>query len=313
MVLIAGLAYVLAASPSGITDSIPVLGALALGATRLLPVLQQAYASLSNLRGSQSILKETLNLLKQTLPVHADESLPAPIHFKHNITLTNLAFRYTENTPWVLQPSLSFSIQKGSRIGFIGDTGCGKSTLLDIIMGLLQPTNGTLAIDGVNINELNQRGWQAHIAHVPQSIFLADTSITENIAFGVPTEQIDHDRVRQAAQKAQISDTIESLGEQYNTEVGERGVQLSGGQRQRIGIARALYKEADLIVFDEATSALDNDTERAVMEAIDNLGDEITVIIVAHRLTTLKNCTQVIELEDGQIGRSGSYKHMIGQ
>jgi len=313
MVLIAGLAYVLAASPSGITDSIPVLGALALGATRLLPVLQQAYASLSNLRGSQSILKETLNLLKQTLPVHADESLPAPIHFKHNITLTNLAFRYTENTPWVLQPSLSFSIQKGSCIGFIGDTGCGKSTLLDIIMGLLQPTNGTLAIDGVNINELNQRGWQAHIAHVPQSIFLADTSITENIAFGVPTEQIDHDRVRQAAQKAQISDTIESLGEQYNTEVGERGVQLSGGQRQRIGIARALYKEADLIVFDEATSALDNDTERAVMEAIDNLGDEITVIIVAHRLTTLKNCTQVIELEDGQIGRSGSYKHMIGQ
>lgn len=313
MVLIAGLAYVLAADSSGITDSIPVLGALALGATRLLPVLQQAYASLSNLRGSQSILKETLNLLNQTLPTHVDESLPSPIPFKHNITLTNLAFRYSENTPWVLQPSFSLSIQKGSRIGFIGDTGCGKSTLLDIIMGLLQPTNGTLAIDDVNINELNQRGWQAHLAHVPQSIFLADTSIAENISFGVPAEQIDHERVRQAAQKAQISDTIESWSEQYNTVVGERGVQLSGGQRQRIGIARALYKEADVIVFDEATSALDNDTERAVMEAIENLDDDLTVIIVAHRLTTLKNCTQVVELEDGKIGRSGSYKHMIEQ
>jgi len=311
MVLIAGLAYRLAASPSGITDSIPVLGALALGAARLLPVLQQGYASLSNLRGSKSILEETLNLLNQKLPAHAEESLPSPIPFKHNITLTNLAFRYSQNTPWVLQPSLSLNIEKGSRIGFIGDTGCGKSTLLDIIMGLLQPTNGTLAIDDVSITELNQRGWQAHIAHVPQSIFLADTSIAENIAFGVSTEQIDHDRVRQAAQKAQISDTIESWGEQYNTVVGERGVQLSGGQRQRIGIARALYKEADVIVFDEATSALDNDTERAVMEAIENLGDEITVVIVAHRLTTLKNCTQIVELENGRVGRIGSYQDII--
>jgi len=312
MVLIAALAYSLAGSPSGITASIPVLGALALGAQRLLPVMQQAYSSLSLLRGSQSILRETLNLLNQPLPAHVDASLPSPIPFKHNITLTNLAFRYSENTPWVLQPSLSLSIQKGSRIGFIGDTGCGKSTLLDIIMGLLQPTNGSLAIDDVNITELNQRGWQAHIAHVPQSIFLADTSIAENISFGLPAEQIDYDRVRQAAQKAQISDTIESWSKQYNTVVGERGVQLSGGQRQRIGIARALYKEADVIVFDEATSALDNDTERAVMEAIENLGDELTVIIVAHRLTTLKNCTQIVELEDGKIKRSGSYQNIIG-
>ncbi len=313
MVLIAALAYSLAGSTSGITSSIPVLGALALGAQRLLPVLQQAYASLSLLRGSQSILRETVKLLNQPLPAYVDESLPALIPFKRDITLTNLAFRYSENTPWVLQPSLNLSIQKGSRIGFIGDTGCGKSTLLDIIMGLLQPTNGSLAIDDVNITELNQRGWQAHIAHVPQSIFLADTSIAENISFGSPAEQIDYDRVREAAQKAQISETIESWSKQYSTVVGERGVQLSGGQRQRIGIARALYKKADVIVLDEATSALDNDTELTVMEAIENLGDELTVIIVAHRLTTLKNCTQIIELEDGRISRSGSYNDVIEQ
>ena len=312
MVLIAALAYSLAGSPSGITSAIPVLGALALGAQRLLPVLQQAYSSWSSMRGGQASLAEALNLLDQPLPAHSDRSLPSSIPFKHSITLTNLAFKYTENTPWVLQHSLSLSIKKGSRIGLIGTTGSGKSTLLDIIMGLLQPTNGSLAIDDVNITELNHRGWQAHIAHVPQAIFLADTSIIENIAFGIPVEKINHASVRQAAQKAQISDTIESWSRQYNTLVGERGVRLSGGQRQRIGIARALYKKADVIVFDEATSALDNDTERAVMEAIENLGDELTVIIVAHRLSTLKNCTQIVELEDGQIKRTGSYQHIIG-
>jgi len=164
----------------------------------------------------------------------------------------------------------------------------------------------------VNITEDNHRGWQAHIAHVPQAIFLSDASIAENIAFGEPAEQIDYARVSQAAQNAQISETIESWSKQYNTVVGEQGVRLSGGQRQRIGIARALYKQADVIVFDEATSALDNDTERAVMEAIENLGNELTVIIVAHRLTTLKNCTQIVELKDGRIRRSGSYEKIIG-
>ena len=154
---------------------------------------------------------------------------------------------------------------------------------------------------------------RGNIAHVPQAIFLADISIAENIAFGVPAEEIDYARVYQAAQKAQIAGAIESWSKQYNTLVGERGVRLSGGQRQRIGIARALYKEADVIVFDEATSALDNDTERAVMEAIEDLGDELTVIIVAHRLTTLKNCSQIVELQDGKIKRMGSYTDIVDQ
>ncbi len=313
MVLIAVFAYSLAGSPSGIVSAIPVLGALALGAQRLLPVLNLAYAGWSSIRGSQASLADALDLLDQPIPAHADAPLTAPVPFKHSITLKGLAFRYAENTPWVLQHGLNLSIQKGSRIGFIGTTGSGKSTLLDILMGLLQSPHGDLAIDGVKITEKNSRSWQAHIAHVPQAIFLADTSITENIAFGVPVAQIDNNRVREVAKKAQVAQAIESWPEQYDTLVGERGVKLSGGQRQRIGIARALYKQADVIIFDEATSALDNDTERAVMEAIENLSDELTVIIVAHRLTTLKNCTEIFKLEDGRIKQSGSYENIMSQ
>ena len=311
MVLIAVLAYSLASRSSGIASAIPVLGALALGAQRLLPVLQQGYSSWTSIRGGQASLNGVLDLLDQPLPTYADAPLQTLIPFQDSIILNNLTFQYVTDAPWVLQHGLSLSILKGSRIGFIGATGSGKSTLLDIIMGLLQPTSGSLAIDGVNITELNRRGWQSHIAHVPQTIFLADTSIAENIAFGVPVEQIDHARVCKAAAKAQIAQTIESWSRQYDTAVGERGVRLSGGQRQRIGIARALYKQADVIVFDEATSALDSDTESAVMEAIENLDNELTVIIVAHRLSTLKNCTQIFELEDGRIKRSGSYQHII--
>jgi ATP-binding cassette subfamily B protein len=160
---------------------------------------------------------------------------------------------------------------------------------------------------------MNHRAWQAHIAHVPQAIFLADITIAENIAFGVPPDQVDRGRVRQAAQKAQIAETIETWDRQYDTLVGERGIRLSGGQRQRIGIARALYKQADVIVFDEATSALDNETERAVMQAIENLGDELTILIVAHRLTTLSSCTQIVELSEGCVKRVGTYEDIVGR
>ena len=311
MVLIAVLAYYLTFSSGGILNAIPVLGALALGAQRILPVLQAFYASVSAIRSGQSSLVDALELLDQPLPDYADTPSSLPILFERSITLDNLAFKYSENMPWVLKKGLNLSIPKGSRIGFIGSTGSGKTTLLDIIMGLLKPSAGSLMIDGINITEQNHRAWQAHIAHVPQAIFLADTSILENIAFGVPIEKIDHARAREAAQKAQIAQTIESLNKQYNSLVGEQGVRLSGGQRQRIGIARALYKKADVIVFDEATSALDNDTELAVMDAIENLGDELTVIIVAHRLTTLRNCTQIVKLVNGEIDRIGSYQEIV--
>jgi ATP-binding cassette subfamily B protein len=178
-------------------------------------------------------------------------------------------------------------------------------------MSLLEPTEGNIRIDGKVIDKTNQRGWQMHIAHVPQSIFLADATIAENIAFGVPSDQINYKRVCEAAARAQIADGIESWEMQYQTLVGERGVRLSGGQRQRIGIARALYKEADVIVFDEATSALDNETEQGVMEAIENLGDDLTILIVAHRLTTLKACSRIIELADGKVKRAGNYSEIV--
>jgi ABC-type bacteriocin/lantibiotic exporter with double-glycine peptidase domain len=289
-----------------------VLGALALGAQRLLPVLQQAYSSWSTMRGGQASLRDALELLDQPLPARVDATSVVAIPFQHSITLNRLAFRYAPKALWVLQ-RLDLIIQKGSRVGFMGATGSGKSTLLDIIMGLLHPTEGCLAIDGVIITPQNHRGWQTRIAHVPQAIFLADTTIAENFAFGVPLDQIDHTRVRQCAQEAQIAQTIESWDLQYNTRVGERGVRLSGGQRQRIGIARALYKQADVIIFDEATSALDNDTERAVMQVIENLSEELTVLIVAHRLTTLKNCTHIVELGNGRIQRIGSYEDLVEQ
>lgn len=310
MLLIAGLAYALAQQADGIAKAIPVLGALALGAQRLLPVLQQAYGAWAGIRSGQASLQDTLELLDQPLPEYASGAKPEPLPFDHQICLRDLSFRYSEEAPWVLT-GVNLSIAKGSRVGFIGTTGTGKSTLLDIVMGLLEPSKGRLEVDGIPITAINQRAWQQHIAHVPQTIFLADSTIEENIAFGVAADQIDHERVRQAAKSAQISDAIDSWPKKYKTFVGERGARLSGGQRQRIGIARALYKQADVIIFDEATSALDNETELAVIEAIESLSSELTVLIIAHRLTTLKNCTHVVELVDQTIRRVGSYQLMV--
>lgn len=312
MLLIAALAYALAQQADGIAKAIPILGALALGAQRLLPVLQQAYAAWSTIQGGQASLQDTLELLDQPLPDHADQPAAQPLPFQQQIRLKQLTFRYTPQMPPVLS-NLDLAIAKGSRVGFIGTTGSGKSTLLDIVMGLLQPTDGTLEIDGQPVTPGNTRAWQAHIAHVPQAIFLADSTIEENIAFGVPKGQINPVRVRQAAQQAQIADIIETWPKQYQTFVGERGIRLSGGQRQRIGIARALYKQADVIIFDEATSALDSETEQAVMGAIEGLSKDLTLLIIAHRLTTLKNCTQIVELGDGDIKRAGSYQDIVNQ
>ncbi|UCV10594.1 ABC transporter ATP-binding protein [Dechloromonas denitrificans] len=310
MTLIAVLAYVLARQENGVASAIPILGALALGAQRLLPVMQQLYGAWSSIHGSQASLQDTLALLDQPLPDYADLPVASPIPFEHQIELRSLSFRYSPQTPLVLK-NLNLSIAKGSRVGFIGTTGSGKSTLLDIVMGLLQPTEGALEVDGEPVTAANGRSWQAHIAHVPQVIFLADSSIEENIAFGVPKALIDHQRVRLAARQAQIAEIIETWPAGYQTSVGERGVRLSGGQRQRIGIARALYKRADVIVFDEATSALDNETEHAVMQAIDSLSGNLTVLIIAHRLSTLKNCTQVVELADGAVCRVGKYQDVV--
>ena len=310
MTLIAGLAYLMIQQEGGVVKAIPVLGALALGAQRLLPALQRAYSSYSQIKGSKSSFEDVLNLLDQRLPEYADQPLPESIPFAKEIKLNNLNFRYSEDSPWVLK-NINLSLKKGSRIGFMGVTGSGKSTLIDIIMGLLPPTEGGLMIDNQTINNQNRRAWQAHIAHVPQNIYLSDSTIEENIAFGIEKKLINHQRVKKAAQQAQISELIEQWKDGYQTFVGERGIRLSGGQRQRIGIARALYKQADVLIFDEATSALDNETEQAVMKAIDDLGEEITILIIAHRLTTLKDCNNIIKLDKDHFVYTGSYKEII--
>jgi ATP-binding cassette, subfamily B, bacterial PglK len=310
MILIAVIAYVIAQQDEGMSTIIPVLGALALGAQKLLPALQHAYSSYSRINGSKASFNDVIDLLNQPLPKYASQSSVKPIIFENKIELTNLSFRYTKNSPWILK-NISLSINKGDRIGFIGETGSGKSTLIDIIMGLIPITSGELAVDQQLLNIQNYREWQVRIAHVPQNIYLSDDTIEGNIAFGVSKDQIDCQLVKKVAQKAQISEVIEQWEDGYQTLVGEQGIRISGGQRQRIGIARALYKQADVLIFDEATSALDSKTEQAVMEAIEGLGQELTILIIAHRLTTLKSCSKIVELDKSNILHIKSYDEII--
>jgi ABC-type multidrug transport system fused ATPase/permease subunit len=311
IVLISALAYALAQRPGGIATALPVLGALALGAQRLLPALQQSYGAWVTIVSCQASLAETLTLLDQPLPADATQPAPAPLAFHRDIHFDDVRFRYSEDGPWVLK-GITLNIPKGSRVGFVGATGSGKSTALDILMGLLPPTAGALRVDGQAVTGLHLRAWQRTIAHVPQSIYLADTTLAENIAFGVKKADIDMSCVRRAARQAQIAEFIESRPEGYEALIGERGVRLSGGQRQRIGIARALYKQASVLVFDEATSALDNATEQSVMEAIDGLARDLTVLLIAHRLTTVRHCDIIVELKDGLVAAAGSYDELMG-
>lgn len=294
MTFIALIAYSMHVKSEGAVMAIPVLGAFALGAQRLLPVLQQAFYSWTNIRGMQATLKQLLILLAQPLPSSIANQTSDSMVFEKCIRLSALSFCYNSGSK-VLQ-KVNLEIPKGSRVGFIGTTGSGKSTLLDIVMGLLDPVDGELFVDDVAVKAHNKHAWQARIAHVPQSIFLSDNSIAENIAFGIEKSRIDYKRVAHAASLAQISDTIAAMPSGFATQIGERGVRLSGGQRQRIGIARALYKKADVIVLDEATSALDNETEESLMNALKALDTKMTVLMIAHRLSTLKDCDMVVEL-----------------
>ncbi|CAM8363884.1 MdlB ABC-type multidrug transport system, ATPase and permease components [Candidatus Methylopumilus universalis] len=294
--------YLLSRESFGIVKATPIIATVVLGVQRLLPIMQQAYAAWTGILSSQTSLQDTLKLLNQPLPEYLRQLTSKPLPFNRNISLKGISFRYTSKLPYVLK-EVNFNIKKGSRVGFIGPTGSGKSTLLDIIMCLLQPTDGKLEIDGQTLNSSNQRSWQMHIAHVPQNIFLVDSTIEENIAFGVQKNKINFKRVRQSAKQAQIDDYIQNLPQQYKTFVGERGIRLSGGQRQRIGIARALYNKADVIIFDEATSALDDKTEKDLIQAIEKLSKDLTILIIAHRYTTLKNCSHIFECSNKTIKR----------
>jgi len=289
-------------------DVIPLLGALALGAQRLLPALQQIYSGWANLKGSNAAIQAVLVILNQPQPRLV--AVPEPLPLRESIRLEGIYFGYGSAKPKVLK-GLDLEIRRGERIGLIGTTGCGKSTMVDLLMGLLAPTAGRLLVDGADLHDpghpLRLLAWRAAIAHVPQSIYLADSSIAENIAFGVHPQQIDLSLVKQAAAQAQIASFIEASPEGYSSFVGERGIRLSGGQRQRIGIARALYKQAVLLVFDEATSALDTATERTIMQSVSQLSKDITIVMIAHRLSTLQQCDRVIRLEQGRVVDDGMH------
>jgi ABC-type multidrug transport system fused ATPase/permease subunit len=233
------------------------------------------------------------------------------ITFVREISIENVSFSYGAGHTTVLK-NVTLRIEKGSRVGFIGKTGGGKSTLLDIIMGLLCPTSGIIKVDGRELKGMSLDGWRAQIAHVPQSIYLSDASIAENIAFGVPMSEVNMPLVISAAKKAKLADFIDSLSDRYLTPVGERGVRLSGGQRQRIGLARALYKDAKVLVLDEATSALDMETEAEVMRSIEMLGPELTILVVAHRLSTLAMCDKIVQIDSGCVASEGPAGAMLG-
>jgi ABC-type multidrug transport system fused ATPase/permease subunit len=301
MVLIAAIAVMVSQQSGGLNAALPVLGVFAVGAQRLLPSFQQMYHAWTSVTSSHEALNDVLDVLD--LPLDAryacstdDNSFP----FTREISFDNVYFCYDNRQPIVLR-DICLNIRKGARVGIIGKTGSGKSTITDLVMGLLMPTSGEIRIDGVALNRENVRAWQAQIAHVPQFIYLMDSTIAENIAFGVPKRDIDHDRILEAVRRAQLSDLIASLPDGCHTVVGERGVRLSGGQRQRIGIARALYNQASVLVLDEATSALDTDTETAVMDSIRSLERDLTILIIAHRLSTVEMCDTIISVEGGRV------------
>jgi ABC-type multidrug transport system fused ATPase/permease subunit len=312
LILIALLAVTIAGRPGGFIAALPILGALALGAQRLLPLASQLYIGWANLAVSRPIIAEMARLA--SLPVSDDGDMQvAPLPFTNAIQLEGVSFHYSDRIrPAVHEVSLA--IPCGSRVAIIGKTGSGKSTLADLLMGLIEPSEGRISIDDVMLSGEQLNRWRRSIAHVPQAIFLADATIADNIALGVPGTEPNMERVRQAAEIAQLADFIDTLGDGYDTEVGERGVRLSGGQRQRLGLARAIYKNAPVLLLDEATSALDDATEAALLDALDELGAEgRTVIIIAHRRSTIDGCDLVLRLDQGRLVESGSYDQLFGE
>jgi ATP-binding cassette, subfamily B, bacterial PglK len=310
MVLIAVLVYGISRENGGISNALPMLGAMALGLQRLLPGLQQCYNAWASIVGTQALLVDIVEFLDQPLDENGSEVTIPPLPFEKSVKFSVVGFRYSENNPWVLN-DVNLTIQKGERVGIVGSTGCGKSTLMDLFVGLLIPTKGEILVDDQVMNQNQIRAWQGNIAHVPQSIYLTDGTVAENIALCVEPNEIHMSRLQEAARQAQIAEFIESQPAKYGTEVGERGIRLSGGQRQRIGIARLLYKQASVLVFDEATSALDSVTEGKIMETIKELNPKITILIIAHRLSTLQDCDSIIELENGSVKAKGTFEELL--
>ena len=289
---------------------IPIFSLYIFAGYRLMPALQQIYASFTNLAFVGPSLDKISNDIKNLKKYNLSENKEV-VSLNKTISLKNITYNY----PNVSRPALkniNLNIPAKSTIGLVGTTGSGKTTMVDIILGLLEVEKGTLEVDGKIINFKNNRSWQSSIGYVPQHIYLADDSIAANIAFGVPIENINQEKIEKVSKISNLHKFVnEELPKKYQTKIGERGVRLSGGQRQRIGIARALYHNPEVLILDEATSALDNQTEKAVMEAVNNLSKNITIILIAHRLNTVKNCDIIFQLENGQVIGKGSYEELI--
>jgi ABC-type multidrug transport system fused ATPase/permease subunit len=275
-----------------------------------MPALQGIYSSITDLTFVGPSLDKIYNAIK-------DRSFSTLSHeqgflsLNKSISLNNISYTYP-NTSIPTLKNINLSISAKTTVGFVGATGSGKTTTIDIILGLLEPQKGTLEVDGKIITRQNVKSWQRSIGYVPQHIYLSDDTISSNIAFGVPSKDINFRSVKKVAKIAQLDEFVtKELPQKYQTNIGERGIRLSGGQRQRIGIARALYHNPQVLILDEATSALDNQTEAAVMDALNNLNKDITIIIIAHRLNTVKNCDIIFKLNKGQVIGSGSFDKLM--
>jgi ATP-binding cassette, subfamily B, bacterial PglK len=310
IVAIGFLAVLMSERPGGILGAIPTLGALALGAQRLLPLIQQAYTGWTVYAGNAAVVDDLIALLEA--PIVEDAEQPgrgSGRPFARDIVFDQVSLSYPGRGQVLHQ--LSLAIRRGERVGVVGRTGSGKSSFLDVFMGLLPPQEGEIRIDGVAVTAANRAAWQAQIAHVPQSVYLSDSTIASNIAFGEAEDAISMARAEAAARQADMHEFILSLPQGYATLVGERGVRLSGGQRQRIAIARALYKQASVLIFDEATGALDRQTEKAIISAISSLDRDVTILVVAHSLSALSGCDRIIRMEKGRIVDSGEIADLV--
>jgi HlyD family secretion protein len=295
-----------------INNILPILTFYGLTSFKLLPAFQQVYVGTTQIRGNLAAfysIRQDLIKSKNTAEYFISENYEHK-NIQDSIVLKNVDFNYPGNNEKVLN-DISLRIKVNSVVGVVGSSGSGKSTLIDMILGLISPDSGNLIIDNERINTNNLRSWQRNIGYVAQSVFLSDSTIAENVAYGIPKDRIDQKQVHTALKLAQLTEVVESLEGGINTKVGERGVQLSGGQRQRIGIARALYHNANVLIFDEATSALDGITEKIIMDAVHDYTGHKTIIIIAHRLKTVKECDEIFFLENGSITQSGTYNELI--
>lgn len=304
LILIALLAILIAGRSGGFAAALPFLSALALGAMRLLPLMGQVYSAWASLAVAGPILSDVAAMLR--LPLPNDAGMPAPMAFTGSIELRSVSFNYPDRSHRAVD-DITLAIPKGARIAITGRTGSGKSTLADLLMGLIEPSEGKVSVDGVPLTSDRLPAWRRSIAHVPQEIFLADDSIAANIALSFHGGAIDGNRITDAARRAQLHDFIEGLPDRYETRIGERGVRLSGGQRQRLALARALYKQAPLVVLDEPTSSLDEWTEKAIIDVLDELQlSGTTIVIIAHRAATIAKCDPVFVLDNGSLSQSAN-------